>query len=308
MGYLCAYYRYYHPIEFLTSFLNNAANEDDIRNGTAYASHIGVRIAMPKWGVSKSNYYYDVDKKLITKGLSSIKHIGAGIGEELYEIAHKRKYERFMDVLMALNTESSIDTRQLSILIKLDYFSEFGNQRELLRLTDIFYETFKRGEAKRINRDKVDGTPLEPIVTKYATGTTKSGQLSKSYVLLDVPAILREVEDAIKAMHVEDLSDLLKVKNFIDAMGYMGYVTMKGEDRAKLYVEKIFPLERKRDKKQFGYSVITKSLGFGKESRFTVFNKVFDKEPIKVGDVIFCKGWHLENGVYFTMDAYEKIM
>ena len=30
LGYLCAYYRYYHPLEFLTSYLNNAANDGDI--------------------------------------------------------------------------------------------------------------------------------------------------------------------------------------------------------------------------------------------------------------------------------------
>lgn len=46
LGYLCAYYRYYHPIEFITSFLNNAANEEDIRNGTAYANRVGIQVTM----------------------------------------------------------------------------------------------------------------------------------------------------------------------------------------------------------------------------------------------------------------------
>ena len=44
LGYLCAYFRHYHPLEFITSFLNNAANEDDIRNGTAYANKVGIKI------------------------------------------------------------------------------------------------------------------------------------------------------------------------------------------------------------------------------------------------------------------------
>ena len=29
LGYLCGYYRYYHPLEFITSYLNNAANDND---------------------------------------------------------------------------------------------------------------------------------------------------------------------------------------------------------------------------------------------------------------------------------------
>lgn len=41
LGYLCAYYRYYHPLEFITSFLNNAANEDDIR----MVQHMLIRLA-----------------------------------------------------------------------------------------------------------------------------------------------------------------------------------------------------------------------------------------------------------------------
>ena len=308
LGYLCAYYRYYHPVEFLTSFLNNAANEDDIRSGTAYALHLGIRVATPKWGVSKSDYYYDTERKLVTKGLSSVKYISEGIGEELYKIAKENEYTKFVDVLFALTKQSSIDTRELNILIKIDFFSDFGNQRELLRLTEIFFDLFKKGGAKQIKRDRVDGTPLEPIVAKYSIGTTKSGQMSKSYIILDITSILREVEDAVKALHMNDLGDVLKVENYIDALGYMGYVTMNQEDRAKLYIENVYPLRRRSDGKQFGYSVVTKSLGSGKESRFSVYNRVFDKEPIKEGDLVLCKGWHTENGKYFVMDKYEKIM
>lgn len=308
LGYLCAYYRYYHPVEFLTSFLNNAANEDDICSGTAYALHLGIRIATPKWGISKSDYYYDTERKLITKGLSSVKYIGGGVGEELYKIAKENEYTKFVDVLFALTKQSSIDTRQLDILIKIDFFSDFGNQRELLRLTEIFFDLFKKGEAKQIKRDRVDGTPLEPIIAKYSTGTTKSGQISKSYIILDITSIMIEVEDAVKALHMKDLGDVLKVKNYIDALGYMGYMTMKQEDRAKLYVENVYPLRRHKDGKQFGYSVATKSLGSGKESRFTVYNSVFNNDPIKAGDIVLCKGWKREKEIYFVLTKYEKIM
>ena len=51
---------------------------------------------------------------------------------------------------------------------------------------------------------------------------------------------------------------------------------------------------------------MTKSIGSGKESRFTVPNAVFNKEPIKVGDVIYCRGY-TKDGPYFRMTAYEKL-
>lgn len=306
LGYLCAYYRYYHPVEFITSFLNNAANEDDIRNGTAYADRVGIKITMPKWGLSKSEYFFDKERSIVAKGLTSIKFMSAGIAEELYRLAKSKTYTRFVDVLFDIDQKTALNTRQLDILIKLDFFSDFGNQRELLRITDVFYTTFKKGQAKKIAKDKVDGTPLEDIVTRYAVGITKSGGVAKSYTLLDVASILRESEDAIKAIHMDDLSDLLKIRNFVDVMGYVGYVSGKDEDRRKLYVLEVYPLVRKKDNKQFGYSVITKSIGSGKESRFTVVNKVYDGNPIKKGDIIFCESYE-KQGQYFRLTAYSKI-
>ena len=305
LGYLCAYYRYYHPIEFITSFLNNAANEDDIRNGTAYANRIGIKVTMPKWGLSKSEYFFDKEKNIIAKGLTSIKYMSAGIAEELYEVAHSQKFTHFVDVLYAIN-ETSMNTRQLDILIKLDFFSDFGNQRELLRITELFYETFKKGQAKQIGRSKVAGTPLEPIIKKHAIGVTKSGTESKNFTLLDIHSILREAEDVIMSLDLEDLSDIIKVRNFADVMGYVGYVSGKDEDRKKLYIMDIYPLVRKKDGKQFGYSVITKSIGSGVESRFTVFNRVYDAEPVQKGDIIYCTSWE-RDGQYFRMTGYRKI-
>lgn len=306
IGYMCAWLRHYHPIEFITAFLNNAANEDDIRNGTAFANKVGVSVTMPKWGVSKSNYFFDADKHIIAKGLESVKYISASIADELYDIANSNTFDSFTNVLLALDEKSAIDARQTDTLIKIDFFSEFGNQRELFRITELFSGLFKHGQAKKFSKEVIDGTELEPIVTKYAVGTLKSGGVAKSYTLLDVNSIMQETERAVKRAKMPDLNDITKVRNFVDVMGYVGYVSGREEDRPKLYVLDIYPLKRKRDKAQFGYSVITKSIGSGIESRFTVFNRVFSKEPIKKDDIILCKGYD-RDGQYFTMTEYDKI-
>lgn len=305
LGYLCAYYRYYHPLEFITSFLNNAANEEDIRNGTTYATKCGIKVTMPKWGFSKSEYNFDIENKVIAKGLSSVKYMSAALADELYSIANNSLYEYFIDVLYAIK-ESSIDARQLDILIKIDFFSEFGNQRELLRINEAFAETFKKGDAKKINKEKIVGTPLEKIVERYAIGTTKSGSVSKSYTLLDVHSILIELEASIKAMKLSDLEDTIKIRNFAEVMGYVGYVSGKEDDRKKLYIMDIYPLYRKKDNKQFGYSIITKSIGSGVESRFTVMNSTYNSSPIQKGDIIYVTSWY-RDGKYFRMGGYSKI-
>ena len=306
LGYLCGYYRYYYPHEFLTAYLNNAANDSDIITGTELAGDYGIVVTLPKWGLSRGEYFFDKGRNIIAKGLTSIKYMSETLANELYAIAKEKQYQYFVDLLYDLDKSTSIDSRQLEILVRVDFFSEFGNQRELLRMIELFV-MFKKGAAKQIRKSLVDGTFLESAVSKYAVGVTKSGGVAKSYTLLDVMAILKEAENLVREAKMEDLSDLLKIQNFYDAMGYMGYISGKEEDRRKLYVMGVYPVHRKSDGRRFGYSILTKSIGSGKESRFTAFNGVFDKNPIKEGEVIFCKGYE-RDGKYYRLTAYDKIV
>ena len=304
LGYLCGYYRHYHPLEFLTSFLNNAANDEDISNGTAYANRIGIQITMPKWGVSKKDYFFDKEKNVIAKGLASVKYLSANIADELYELAHGSEYETFTDLLFDLTNQTSLDSRQLDILIKIDFFSQFGNQRELFRIVE-FFNKFKQGAAKQIDRTEVDGTEIEPIIRRYATDKTKTGAEAKRYTLMDVKAILNEIEKLILDKGMPDIDDITKVRNFNDVMGYIGYVSNKPEDRRKLFITKLLPLKRKKDGKQFGYSFFTKSIGSGVEARFTVMNSVFNKHPVKTGDIVYCIDFS-RDGPYFRLNEYRR--
>ncbi len=105
---------------------------------------------------------------------------------------------------------------------------------------------------------------------------------------------------------MEDLSDTVKVRNFYEVMGYIGYVSGKEEDRRKLYITDVKPLYRKKDNRLFGYSIYTKSIGSGKESRFTVLCKVFNRDPIQKGDIVYCSGFE-RDGAYYLLTAYSKV-
>lgn len=306
IGYICGYLRYYHPLEFITAALNIFKdNADKTAAITKYAKKVGIKITAPKFGYSKSDYFYTKGRNVIAKGLSSVKFMSASIADELYDLSQNNTYTTFIDLLTDVTTKTSVNSRQIDILIKIDFFSDFGNQRELLRICDIF-EMFKKGTAKQIKKDVIAGTPIETIVKKYANDKTKSGAESKSYTLLDVLAIMRECEAMLKSTGMPDLSDLIKVKNFSDIMGYSGYVSGNEEDRRKLFVKEVYPLKRKKDGKQFGYSIITQSIGSGVESRFTVFNRLYDNEPIKKDDIILCMTFSRE-GSYFTLTGYSHV-
>ena len=282
--------------------MNNAANDDDISNGTLLARVYGIKVTPPKFGASQSEYSYNPETKEIAKGLSSIKFIGEKLAISLYEMSRQHEYTYFSDVLADAHTYCGIDARQLDILIRIDFFSKFGNQRELKRIVDL-YDMFSG--ASQIKKKKIEGSYFEEIVAKYANGLTKTGKEAASWTIIDNAAIIHDCEKKILSLDLPDMNIVSKVRSFAEAMGYAGYISGSDEDRAKLYIRKVFPVKRKKDGKQFGYSILTQSIGSGKESRFTIFNPVFDADPIKEGDVILCKGWRRDNGGYFTMTAYK---
>lgn len=309
-GYICGYLRYYYPLEFLTAALNIFGDDFDKTNEIInYASKVGIVVTPPKWGLSMGNYFFNKERRVIAKGLTSIKYMSKNTAPVLYDLAQRKKYDYFVDVLTDIDRETRVDSRQLDILIKIDYFSDFGNQRELLRIAELYSDLFKRGEAKKLSRERIDGTPLESIVKKYSTGVTKSGGVAKSYTILDIASVMRETEDAIKAVGMEDLDVITKARNFKDAMGYVGFISYNEADRRKLYVTSTRALKNRTTGKVFGHEVITKSIGSGIQGHFTVFNEMFNLCPIKEDDVIFCTSWEKDRRYkdQFRLNGYHKI-
>ena len=304
VGYYCAYFRYKYPLEFITAYLNNAANDGDIRNGTELAKKYKIKVENPKWGISRSNYFYDRERGTIAKGLSSVKYIGTAVANELYSLSRTETYDHFCDLVLDIINNTSVNTRQLDILVKIDFFSEFGNQRELLRIIDMC-ELFKWGGAKQIKKSLITDERMDQIVSKFSTGTTKSGGLAKSYTLLDVPATLRGLEDLIKSLNMSDLDYIVKIKNYKDIMGYLGYTTGKDEDRRRLFVTKVEPIIT--NGATWAHRILTKSIGSGVEGRFTCRARVFNKNPIAENDIIYCRKFVKEKQ-YYVLTEYEKII
>ena len=306
VGYYCAYFRHKYPLEFITAYLNNAANESDIRNGTELAKVYGLKVENPKWGISRSDYFYNKEKRAIAKGLSSVKYIGESVADELYKLSQSKTYTHFCDLVLDLINNTAINTRQLDILVKIDFFSEFGNQRELLRIIDLC-EMFKWGDAKQIKKTLITDERMDAIIARYSVGVTKSGGVAKSYTLLDVPPILRELEDLVKSVGMSDLEDIVKIRNYKDIMGYIGYTSGKEEDRRKLFITGIKPIYRKKDGKQWAYSIFTKSIGSGVEARFTTLNYVYNRDPVQENDIIYCRAFE-RDGPYYKLTDYSRII
>ena len=308
ISYMCGYMRYHYPAEYATAYLNFADNDDDIQTGMALLRRYKLKLIPPKYGVTRSGYACNASTKEITQGLTSIKGFGSDQGDALYETS-KRPHKSFMDVLSDVYTNVRINQTLVGILIDLDYFSDFGTQPVLHAIHD-FYQRF--AGAKEIKMAKFEGDfyqrfrdeVLEPNCDKF----NKNGELRKSWVIIDADQLLIDCENWVrKTMKIADVSTIGKAMRYTEIMGFPGYVSGRNEDRNLLYVRDIYPIKRKRDGKQFGFSFITKSLGSGIESRFSVMLGTASRcGKISPGEYIRCNRWHNENG-YFTMDDYEQL-
>lgn len=196
IGYLCAYYRYYHPLEFVTAYLNNAKNQDDINNGTELARVKGVKIQPVKFGYSKSNYYPDKKTNSIYKGISSIKGFGekVDIASEMMQFKDNQ-YNNFTDLLIDLKEYTSLGDSKIETLIKLNYFSQYGRNKKLLNIFKEFTEGKNKYAKKHTEKTKGKRIPalyeyeesLEdialPIVEQIAYETELLGTPMSIYAL-----------------------------------------------------------------------------------------------------------------------------
>lgn len=175
IGYICAYLRYYYPVEFIAAYLNNANGEPDIVAGTELAKIKGIAIRPIKFRYSKSNYHPDKDTNSIYKGVGSVKYVSSADAEALYELRNEN-FDSFIDFL-AINP---CNARSTEILIKLGFFEEFGGSKKLLDMVDVFNKFYGKTIIKK---DKCAVPP--EVMLQFATETLKQYRMYDSKGLVN---------------------------------------------------------------------------------------------------------------------------
>lgn len=153
-----AYLKVNYPLEYYTVCFNNyigdATRTNKLRNELNY---FGIKLSDIKFGFSRSKYSYDKKTNTIYKGLQSIKFLNEKVAEEMYDLRNN-KYNTFVDLLFDLKEKTSLNTRQRDILIKIDFFSEFGDINKMLDVAAKFDELSK---GKSTAQKKAESLGLE---------------------------------------------------------------------------------------------------------------------------------------------------
>lgn len=144
-----AFLKSHYPLAYYTTALNNYyGDEERTIKLTDEIKHFNIKIKQPKFRYSKSNYVMDKQTNSIYKGISSIKYLNTQVGEFLYSL-RDNQYNSFVDFLIDINKK--INKRQMEILIKLDYFAEFGKSSKLMQAYELFNNIYGK---KQLRKDK----------------------------------------------------------------------------------------------------------------------------------------------------------
>lgn len=308
IAYMTAKQKAYYPAEFFAGLCNSYLGASDFVKENAseiMADASRHKVRLKPFSFRDDHRKCNVKDGMILYAIPLIRDCNATCADIVYQF--RDSTEPYFWMLSKQLIEAGLDKSKMRILIQLNFFSEYGNAKQLLRIFD-FLELFKFGARSKIRKDKIDSADfLYEIIQEYSSDRNAKGVELKQFTILDVAGILNAIEDHMKRCDVHDFPAKMQAAYQNEYLGFVFLATGKEEDRPKLFVKEVYPLCRKSDGKQFGYSVITQSLGSGKESRFTVLNRVYHKEPIQKNDLILCQHY-VRDGPYFQLDSYTHII
>lgn len=295
-GYVSGWLRYHYPLQFLTVAMNiNQGKEEKTVALTAYAHKVGIKIKSPKFRHSRSDYFCDTDENTIYKGLGSIKYMSADVAEALYGMRDMR-FKNFIDVLFAIQQlEAKPDARQLDILVKIGYFTEFGPAKALLLGIEIFN---KFSKCKTIKLDKwaemgYNVDMLKPYAGKMTEKT--ASHLDNRGIILSI----------LRSMKMPKTTVVDKLKWQIELLGYVDGNDPNSDPNDWLVL----------DVKTTGYGTVYISvynICYGSERTYRANKKFWANHQLEKSDVIRAvlqeknKMKKDENGEWVTLP--EKIV
>ena len=183
-------------------------------------------ISEGKYKFREDNRKFKLDKKnkCIYPSLSSIKGLNNTVANSLYSLRNN-EYPSFYELLVDLKKTKIVSTKvsqKLEALIKINYFSEFGDINELLKKSEVFFKLYGR---KSINKNNLEEYELpEYLIEKYST------QTEKTYKDIDC-------ESVIKAMfeHHIEFEKCKFSKRLEYEYSYLGYINSTSNKIPKDY-------------------------------------------------------------------------
>lgn len=208
-----AYLKSHYPLEYFTVALSLYSDDSDrTPKLIGELPYFGISLKPIKFGKSSADYTMDKPTNSIYRGIASVKYCNSQIADELLELS-KNKYGTFIDLLYDIDEKTSVNSRQLEILTKLNFFSDFGKNKYLLGVIDI-YDKFSK--SKIISKKKMEELGVsEYLMKKYAGKETKS-----QYRELDNAGLMKELCGRLDDDSMDIVEQVKAEKEFLGTVTY----------------------------------------------------------------------------------------
>ena len=209
-AYLKAHYTYEYYCVALDMYNGDAERTNKL---TEELEYFDIKIKSPRFGYSKSNYLMDKENHAIYKGISSIKFLNAKVGDELYELSQQNRYNNFLQLLKDIKKQTSCNSKQLDILIKLDFFEAYGGSAYLLKLVALFDSIYN---TKQFSKSKITDETMLDLLNKYSNKIT-----SKLFKEVNTELLLKDLMSRLDKNKKIDISD--RIKTELEFIGNISY-------------------------------------------------------------------------------------
>ena len=290
----------HHPLEYFTTVLNEYQSDNEKTSRIiAELDYFGIHLENIKFGKSKSEYTFDRNTNTIYKSISSIKYCNEVIANELYELGRNNIYKDFVDVIRDIKTKTSVNSRQLQILTILNFFSDYGSNKKLLQIIEMFEKFYDRKQIKKSDVE-VLGIDLNEFEGCYDNETPKM------YKELHMD---RYVEKMSKKIEDKPLSIKEQIKYEQEYLEYIIYSNPKAPKNMFYVVEAKFY----KDKTKPYLNLYNLRTGDTLKTKITS-GKSFVERPFQTGNVINVTEFReknkmkMVNGEWVKTSEMEKIV
>ena len=276
-----AYLKAHYPYEFYSVMMQHLSEKGEKDKVTAYKKEMqlafGIKNGDYKFRRDNREFSVDKENKCINPSMLSIKSFSNKIADLLYSLKDNT-YESFVDLLVELRNNGIAESR-IHDLIKMNYFSEFGNINYLEKLTEVFGLFFKN--KKYLTKYKKD-TAFEKGIDYDILRENCEKESPKQFMGIKPQKIISEI---MKRYSDIQTSEKEVIQYRFDVLGYVDIV----------------------DKKYSGYCVVTDlnvdyspkitlyALANGNEIPVKVKKAYFRTQPLKRGDIIQVVDSHKDN-------------
>ena len=286
-----AYLKAKYPLEYYSVVLNiYQGDTEQTAKIMRELNHFGIKVEPPTFGKSKSTYTSDHSTNSIYKSLPSIKYLNVRVADELYALAQSREYDRnaFYMLCADIIADTTVDTRQMDILLRLDFFKEFGSKEVLLEVYNCMAD--KKKANIELYPDFADRVEVRQVKTKKGKIKEERKNIKRplkfSDSLVEATKLARlqnasDYEEAVRANPPAKVTLYEQIAFEKDALGYAVSTYPEVDDSYALVVEV---------NKKFTPRITLYQVSTGEEIIVKINKKDFwkkeEEDMLYVGDII----------------------